>query len=123
MAVFNAFKGDNSHIACGEEYLGRYAVSLAGHDAGKIYLVVSCSLGASYARSTFGLADGGLKKAAKPKLKKGMHLRMLPQRDAELAARLLAGGVTDAELVHSIKRFKAADAEHRRLSGRENNNL
>ena len=109
MAAFSDVKGDFPRNIGGSEYLGRYAVSLAGHDTGKIYLVVGvvCK-GPAAAPQAFLLADGRSRKASAPKLKKRMHVCVLKSGDEQLAAALAeGGGVTDAQLVHSLRCFKA----------------
>ncbi len=112
MTVFDAIKGSDIAFLRGKDHLGRYAVSLAGHDVGKIYLVTGVECGAvSASQTVLLLCDGRVRKAANPKRKKAMHLRVLAARDDELAYKLANGqAVTDAELVHSIKRFKAERA-------------
>ena len=113
MAVFNGFWGSDIGFLRGNEYLGRYAVSLAGHDAGKIYLLIGVECGARSASQTMLLlCDGRARKAASPKRKKAMHVRVLASRDDAIAYKLIAGeSVTDAELVHSIKCFKAGQGQ------------
>ena len=112
MAAFSAFSSICTGFSCGKDHLGRYAVSLAGHDAGKIYLVIGVAEGGGGAsKPVLLLADGHARKASAPKRKKAMHVRLLSAKDEALADKLARGsGVTDAELVHSIKCFKAANA-------------
>lgn len=113
MAAFNCFSGSETGFLRGNEYLGRYAQSAAGHDLGKIYLVTGVEYGAKTAAQTvLLLCDGHARKAANPKRKKLMHLKVHEARDEALAYRLASGGaVNDAELVHSIKCFKAQNAK------------
>ena len=114
MAAFSDVKGGFPCKTCGKSCLGRYAVSLAGHDSGKIYLVVGQVFAEGFAApKAFLLANGRSRKAATPKLKKRMHVRILTQEDAVLAAKLQSGAaVTDAEVIHSINCFKALNAKH-----------
>ena len=109
MTGFDGIKGSDIAFLRGKSHLGRYAVSLAGHDVGKIYLVTGVECGAaSAAQTVLLLCDGHARKADNPKRKKAMHVRVLASRDDALAYKLSAGErVTDAELVHSIKCFKA----------------
>ena len=90
---------------CNNNYLGRYAVSIAGHDSGRVYVIVGvAALNAAKKPQAFLLADGHSRKASCPKLKKRMHIRLLGGADEQLAKKLSAGGkATDAEIVHSIK--------------------
>ena len=95
-------------IACCE-HTGKYAVSTAGHDAGKIYLILGAPAAAASGASpaAYYLADGRRRGADAPKLKKAKHVRVLPRRDEALAQKLCSGGrVTDAELICSLKCFK-----------------
>ena len=101
--------GANACCGC----LCRYAVSTAGHDAGKIYLVVGAVPGgnASARPSAYYVADGRSRRAAAPKRKNALHLTLLSERDEALASKLFAGGrITDAELVYSLKCFKRSRA-------------
>lgn len=93
--------------------LGHYAVSLAGHDSGKIYLVVGVGRDRA-GKPMLLLADGKSRPAANPKAKKPMHVTVLKQRD-EILAGLIASGkaVEDPALVRSVKEFrKGAENDH-----------
>lgn len=60
---------------------GRYAISTAGHDAGKIYIIVGNDNGVLL------LADGVDRKLANPKKKNAKHIAVPKQEPAgELAA-------------------------------------
>ena len=99
------------NACCGS--LCRYAVSTAGHDAGKIYLVVGAVPGGNACGSpaAYYLADGRIRGIASPKRKNALHVRLLPARDEALASKLCAGErITDAELVYSLKCFKRSQA-------------
>ena len=54
-----------------EDRIGCFAVSLAGHDRGRLYVIVG------YQEGAYLLADGRLKTLERPKRKKGRHLRMI----------------------------------------------
>ena len=99
---------------CNKNYLGRYAVSIAGHDSGRVYVIVGiAALNAAQKPQAFLLADGRSRKAKSPKLKKCLHVRLLGGADGQLAQKLSAGApVTDAELVHSVKCCKKEYALH-----------
>ena len=91
-----------------ENALGHYAVSLAGHDAGKIYLVVGVSEDRSGKRMLL-LADGKSRPVAGPKAKKAMHVAVLKAADPSVAAKLVSGAaVDDPAVARSIKEFRAA---------------
>jgi len=95
-----------------ENALGHYAVSLAGHDAGEIYLVTGVRIDSSGKRLLL-LADGKRRPAANPKAKKQMHVTVLKSFDAAIAERLAAGqAVEDGALVSSVKAFKRAQNDH-----------
>lgn len=100
-------KGSNS-------WLGRYAVSVAGHDAGRVYVIVGiAAVNAVNKPVSLLLADGRSRGATRPKLKKLCHVRLLGGVDEAIKQKLTAGGaVQDAELVNSIKRCKAKYALH-----------
>lgn len=86
-----------------EKLLGRAAVSIAGHDAGKIYFIVGV-VNAGLRDEMILLADGRARKTAKPKAKKAMHLRVLPIRSERVAEALIAGrSVDDSVIVHELK--------------------
>lgn len=89
---------------CGNKIpLGHYAVSLRGHDAGKIYLIVGVQ-GSGGREGCFLLADGKSRPAASPKAKKPKHVNVLRERDDDIAALLFEGKrVDDAMLIHSLK--------------------
>ena len=91
------------------KWLGRYAVSIAGHDSGRVYVIVGiAAFGAAGEPQAFYLADGRSRRAADPKLKKRRHIRLLGGCDAALAQKLAAGGTArDAELVRAVKNCRA----------------
>lgn len=86
-----------------ENALGHYAISLRGHDAGKIYLIV----GASESDGREGyllLADGKSRPVSAPKAKKPKHVNVLRERDDDIAALLFEGKrVDDSLVIHSLK--------------------
>lgn len=86
--------------------LGRYAVSLAGHDAGKIYLVVGAPEEGERAGKLL-LSDGRSRTFEKPKAKKRMHVAVLRERDETVALMLAEGrAVDDSVLIHSLREYK-----------------
>ena len=73
--------------------VGRAVLSKAGRDAGRRFVVLRTE-------GPYGfLADGETHKAGKPKKKKQMHLRPLPEFYPDIAEMIAAGGMpTDAQL-------------------------
>ena len=86
--------------------LGRYAVSLRGHDRGKIYLVVG-SREDGDGKPVLLLADGGKRPIAGPKAKKPKHVCVYQEKDESIASKLIGGiRVDDSEIVHSLKQLR-----------------
>ena len=89
-----------------ENAIGHYAVSLAGHDSGKIYLVVGHAGGAGKAELLL-LCDGKARPFGRPKVKKRMHVTVLREMDDGIAASINAGErVDDSVLIHSLRGFR-----------------
>lgn len=85
--------------------LGVLAVSRAGHDRGKVFLIVGRS-GSEYVL----LADGMTRKLDCPKKKKLKHVVLLPQRNLEIAEAISDGrSLTDADLRRALKQEPEAD--------------
>lgn len=77
-----------------ESVLGRVVISSAGRDRGRAFLIT----GIADDKHVY-LADGALRKAAHPKKKKLMHLRVEPVSAEPIAKRLKDGiAVQDAEI-------------------------
>lgn len=86
---------------------GRLAVSKAGRDAGRVFVVI-----APADERHVLLADGDLRKFARPKKKKITHLAPLARVESELGARLTAGAaVADHELREAINRYRQQEEE------------
>lgn len=78
----------------GIDLLGRVAISTAGRDAKRAFLVVGLS-----EEGYVLLADGRLRKAERPKKKKCRHIRLEPAVAQDVRDVLLQGGrVADAEI-------------------------
>ena len=87
--------------------LGRAAVALCGHDAGKIYFVVGVRDEGQGSEALL-LADGKGRPAANPKAKKRKHVTVLRMKDDAIAEALLAGRrVDDSVIIHSLKKVKS----------------
>lgn len=85
-----------------EEYLGRIAHSKAGHDRGLRLAVIGWADDAHVL-----VADGDVRKIAKPKKKKLMHLAFEKARIADIEAILaLPGGTADAALRRALDQEK-----------------
>ncbi len=65
--------------------IGMLAVSLAGHDKGRIYLIIGEEGDFCY------LADGKTRGADNPKKKRKKHLQIMKTRDEALAEKLKDG--------------------------------
>ena len=97
--LLKGFKGAKNDV-------GHYAVSIAGHDAGKIYLVVGCAEEGKNAGDLL-LCDGKARPMSRPKLKKRKHVTILKERDDGIAASIGAGRrVDDSVLIHSLRGFQ-----------------
>ncbi len=82
----------------GVELLGRVAVSTAGRDRRRAFLVVGLS-GEGYVL----LADGDLRKMDRPKKKKLRHVRLEPSTAEDIRGKLMQGEtVQDAQIRKSI---------------------
>lgn len=74
--------------------LGRVAISRAGRDRGRAFLIVGVADEAHVL-----LADGATRRLTRPKKKKLMHLRIEPARADEIAKRLESGAaLLDADI-------------------------
>lgn len=80
------------------EILGHAAISTAGRDKGRYFLVVGVADEAHVL-----LCDGSLRKMMQPKKKKYRHVKILYSRDEAIAAKLLHGEqVFDVEVRKSL---------------------
>lgn len=106
MFDFSRENGLFSGVKGAENAIGHYAVSLAGHDSGKIYLVVGQRGGAGKAGELL-LCDGKARPFGRPKVKKRMHVTVLKERDDGIAASISAGErVDDSVLIHALRGFR-----------------
>ena len=92
-----------SGVGNGKNVLGHAAVSLAGHDAGKIYFVIGM-VDPGEKGEMLLLADGRSRPAAKPKAKKRMHVRVLKAEDELIRTSLLEGRTPDDSVI--IRKLK-----------------
>ena len=83
-----------------EPSIGTVVLSRAGRDKGKYFVVLALTEDRNYAL----IADGDLRKVAKPKKKKLMHLRVKPVAIPTVKERLYAGErIYDHELRRNLE--------------------
>ena len=90
----SAHAARGGHPMTQQAALGRVAISRAGRDRGRAFLIVGVADEAHVL-----LADGATRRLARPKKKKLMHLRIEPARADEIAKRLESGAaLLDADI-------------------------
>ena len=83
---------------------GCMAISLAGHDKDKIYLIVGEEKEYVY------LADGRIRTCSNPKRKNRKHIQVIKKyRNPEVTEKLLRGGSVDAGII--IQEVKACQKQ------------
>lgn len=83
---------------------GTFAKSKAGHDAGQIYVIISCDKEYVY------LADGKLKLLENPKKKKRKHIQKINYIDPELGEKLKQNNLLrNEDIKKAIKNYKAGN--------------
>ncbi len=103
MRGFSCNDGPLSGEERSKKVLGHAAVSLAGHDSGKIYLITGI-VDPGKKGEMLLLSNGRSRRFSCPKAKKTMHVRVLPFRSAKAAELLLAGmKVDDSVIVRALK--------------------
>lgn len=81
---------------------GRFAISAAGHDKGKIYVIIGWENG------KYLLADGKIKTFESPKQKKEKHLQFIHAQDDKLAELFKNGKpVRNEDIKRAIKLYQA----------------
>lgn len=86
--------------------VGRAAVSLCGHDTGKIYFIVGVRK-ADDGGELLLLADGRTRRMDNPKAKKPKHVTVLKAVDEGIGKALINGDrVDDSVIVHALKELK-----------------
>ena len=82
--------------------LGMAAVSMAGHDTGKPYIIVGIEAGYVY------LSDGQLRTCENPKKKKIKHIQVDHRSFPEMEETLKTGGKLNDEIVRrAIKTYRS----------------
>lgn len=76
---------------------GDIAISLAGHDKGKMYVILSVD------QDTVWLCDGKYKKKSSPKKKNIKHIQVIKQDNPEWANKVESGKVIDEEIKYFLK--------------------
>jgi ribosomal protein L14E/L6E/L27E len=79
--------------------IGEIVISKRGHDKGGAFVIVGVDGEYLY------LADGKLRKLAKPKKKKSMHVQNTNSVSTEAAVKLKEGSLVDADLRKVLLRF------------------
>jgi ribosomal protein L14E/L6E/L27E len=77
--------------------IGSFAVSRAGHDFGKQYVIFLIDNEYVY------LVDGRIRTLDRPKRKKTKHILMLDQFDVSLAGKVADGSVKNEEIKRALK--------------------
>ncbi|MDF2945229.1 MAG: hypothetical protein K0S01_4087 [Herbinix sp.] len=80
-----------------EFIIGGYAVSMAGHDSGKCYVIYQKDSEYVY------LVDGKIRTIDRPKKKKIMHVQMLDQSNQTLTDKVINKSVINEEIKRAIK--------------------
>lgn len=81
-----------------ENLTGRFAVSRAGHDKGRLYVVLAAD------ERSMTLADGNLRKLASPKAKNRRHVQLTnASLSPKLLTRLREGTARDEELNRELR--------------------
>lgn len=83
-----------------DQRVGSLCVSLAGHDAGLILVIV----GADDSGCVY-VADGKTRKLSSPKLKKTKHISILERLPQSICEKIAGGEATDSMLRREISRF------------------
>ena len=82
---------------------GGYAISTAGHDTGKCYVIFLDDQEYVY------LVDGRIRTLDRPKKKKKLHVKMLPEYDSTLADKIKQKSVINEEIKRAIKLLKRSN--------------
>ena len=77
--------------------IGSFVTATAGHDSGKCYVIFEMDPEYVY------LVDGRIRTLERPKKKKRIHIRMLPEIDQFLAEKVKLKTVKNEEIKRAIK--------------------
>lgn len=92
--------GKKADVIRDDARVGSVCVSLAGHDAGLILIVVGAADG-----DGVYVADGKTRKFAVPKLKNAKHISILTRLSQQTCEIIAKGEATDSLLRREIDRF------------------
>jgi ribosomal protein L14E/L6E/L27E len=84
--------------------IGGYAVSMAGHDSGKNYVIIQMDSEYVY------LVDGKIRTLNNPKKKKMKHVKMLEQSDHSLTEKVRNMTVRNEEIKRAIKLLQSENS-------------
>ncbi|NLK29046.1 MAG: hypothetical protein GX306_12005 [Clostridiales bacterium] len=84
--------------------IGRYALSKAGHDSGKWYVIIETE------REYVYLVDGKIRTIDRPKKKKMKHVNITKQFDPELVEKIMNKTVRNEEIKRALKLFQDRDS-------------
>jgi len=87
-----------------ETIVGRFVLSIAGRDSGRIHIVVAAE------ENFFHMVDGKTRKITAPKKKKIKHVKLLDVRDLETETMVASGGLTNKLAAAAVK--KIISGEH-----------
>ena len=83
--------------------IGAAAVSKAGHDKDRSYIIIEAYKGFVW------LCDGKKRKLELPKKKSIKHIRILKHGDADFAGRVLSNSITDEEIKYFLRHLEVMD--------------
>lgn len=92
-----------------EFLIGGFAVSLAGHDSGKCYVINQVDHEYVY------LVDGRIRTLDRPKKKKKIHVQILLEQNQNLAEKVRANAVKNEEIKRAVRllQYKNLDKEEK----------
>jgi len=88
------------------QLVGRVAVSKAGRDKGRLFIILECADG-----DRVLIADGRLRKVEKPKRKKLMHLRLKPLVFEHVARLYAEGRLKNSDVRKALETIEQSDDE------------
>ncbi|MBR6896951.1 MAG: KOW domain-containing RNA-binding protein [Lachnospiraceae bacterium] len=82
---------------------GMIAISLLGHDKGSFYIITKACDECVY------LADGRIRKLARPKRKNIKHIQLVKTIPDVIAEKLKNGALTDADVIYALRTWRTAN--------------
>lgn len=84
---------------------GYFARSIAGHDKGKLYIIIEGTEETGHDTFVF-LCDGDLKPVDYPKKKKVKHIQVIKTKDPAIESKILAGQeIRNEDIKRAIKAY------------------